>query len=223
METFILEAEPRADLGKGASRRLRHAGKVPAIIYGAEKDPEALTLGQNDLLHHVENEAFFSHILTVKVGKDEQQAIVKDMQRHPHKLQIMHLDLQRVSANQAIRVSVPLHYLNEENSPGVKEGGLVNHHTTEVEVQCLPKNLPEYIEVDMGDLELDGIVHLTDIKLPSDVELVELTHGQGHDQAIAIIHMPRAVVEEVDEVEGEVEGEADSASEESADDDEEKS
>ena len=206
MESFVLEAEPRNDLGKGASRRLRHAGKVPAIIYGAEKDPEAISLGHDDLLHHAENEAFFSHILTVKVGSDEQQAIVKDMQRHPHKLQIMHIDLQRVSANQQIRVHVPIHYTNEDAAPGVKEGGLISHNMTEVEVACLPKDLPEFIEVDLGGLELDGNMHLSDISLADGVELVELAHG--NDQTIATIHLPRAAkAEDADEGEA-AEGEA---------------
>ncbi len=200
MDNFILEAEVRTDLGKGASRRLRHTGKVPAILYGSEKEPMALTLGHSDLLHHTQNEAFFSHILTVKVGAEEQQAIVKDMQRHPHKLQIMHIDLQRVSATHKIRMQVPLHYLNEDVSPGVKAGGLVSHHSNEVEVQCLPKDLPEFIEVDLSNLELDGIVHLSDIKLPAGVELIELTHGDDHDQPIATVHMPRAVKAD-DEVE----------------------
>jgi len=197
MESFTLDAELRTDLGKGASRRLRHADKVPAIIYGAGKDPQALTLGQNDLLLHVANEAFFSHILTVKIDGSEEQAIVKDMQRHPHKLQIMHIDLLRVSATQKIRVSIPLHFLNADVSPGVKEGGLVSHSMTEVEISCLPGDLPEFIEVDLADLELDANLHLSDIKLVGEVEIVELAHG--NDLTIAAIHMPRAVKEEDEE------------------------
>ncbi len=194
-ESFILEAEVRHDLGKGASRRLRHTGKIPAVIYGGNKEPVSLTLDHISLIHKLENEAFFSHILTVKVGGVEESAIVKDLQRHPSKPTVMHMDLLRVSATEIFRVHMPLHFTNEEQSPGVREGGLVTHNITEVEIACLPKDLPEYLEVDLSGLVLDGIVHLTDIKLPAGVAIVELTHGEGHDQPIASIHMPRAAKE----------------------------
>jgi len=207
MSDFVLQAEARSEQGKGASRRLRRTGKVPAVMYGAGKDPVMLSLDHNILVHQLENEAFFSSILTVKYGKDEDQAILKDLQRHPSKPYILHMDLQRVSATEAIRVHVPLHFVNEEKSPGVKAGGVITHNLTEVEVSCLPKNLPEYIELDLGNLELDTTVHLTDIKLPEGVELVELMHGESHDQAVVGIHMPRAAKEEVEEEEG-VEAEA---------------
>jgi large subunit ribosomal protein L25 len=161
------------------------------------------------LLHQLENEAFLSHILTVKVGGSEEQAIVKDLQRHPSKPRVLHMDLLRVSAKEKIRVTVPLHFLNEDIAPGVKAGGLVAHSLTEVEVSCLPKDLPEFLEVDLADVDLDGILHLTDIKLPSGVELVELTHGEGHDLPVISIHMPRAGKEIEEEEAGEVaEGEA---------------
>jgi len=195
-ESFVVEAEPRTDLGKGASRRLRREGKVPGVIYGTGKEPVSISLEQNALLHQLENEAFFSHILTVKVGKDEEQAILKDLQRHPSKPFIMHVDLQRVSAKEKIRVHVPLHFLNEETAPGVKAGGLVSHNITEVEVSCLPKDLPEYLEVDLGSLDLEDVVHLSEIPLPKGVELVELLHGEGHDQSVITIHMPRGAKEE---------------------------
>jgi large subunit ribosomal protein L25 len=201
-EDFVLNAELRADTGKGASRRLRHAGKVPAILYGAGKEPTALTLIHNELAHQVENEAFFSHILKVNVDGKAEQAIVKDLQRHPSRPIIMHIDLQRVSATEKIRVQVPIHFINEENAPGVKEGGLITHSVTEVEIACLPGNLPEYIEVDLSGLELNEIFHLTDIKLPEGTELVELTHGEGHDQPVASVHMPRAAKETSEEEEG---------------------
>ena len=198
---FILNAEARDDMGKGASRRLRRAGKVPAIMYGAGKEPTSISLSHIELAHQLENEAFFSHILTVKLGGKDESAIVKDLQRHPGKPIIMHVDLQRVSAKEKIRVNVPLHFINEEESPGVKEGGLITHSVTEVEVACLPGDLPEYIEVDLGNLEMNGICHLSEIKLPSGVELVELSHGEGHDQPIASVHMPRAAKEETEEAE----------------------
>jgi len=205
-ESFVLEAEVRNDLGKGASRRLRRTNKVPAVIYGAGKEPTSLTLDHLDLLHKLENEAFFSHILTVKVGGTEENAIIKDLQRHPSKPRLLHVDFQRVNMSEKIRVNIPLHFINEELSPGVKEGGLVTHTATETEVSCLPSDLPEFLEVDLSNLDLDGIIHLTDIKLPSGVEIVELTHGEGHDQPIASIHMPRAAKESSEE--GEEGGEA---------------
>jgi large subunit ribosomal protein L25 len=203
-ESFVVEAEPRTDLGKGASRRLRREGKVPGVIYGAGKEPTSISLEQHVLQHQLENEAFFSHILTVKVGKNEDQAILKDLQRHPSKPIILHVDLQRVSAKEKIRVHVPLHFLNEDTAPGVKAGGLVSHHITEVEVSCLPKDLPEYLEIDLGGLDLEGNVHMSEIALPKGVELVELLHGEGHDQSVVTIHLPRGAKEEEAE-EGEAE------------------
>lgn len=194
-ENFVLEAEVRNDLGKSASRRLRRTDKVPAILYGAGKEPTSLSVDHKSLLHKLENEAFFSHILTVKVGGTEENAIIKDLQRHPSKPVVMHMDLLRISMSEKIRVHIPLHFINEEQSPGVKEGGLVTHSMTETEITCMPKELPEFLEVDLSSLGLDGIIHLTDIKLPAGVEIVELTHGEGHDQPVASIHMPRAVKE----------------------------
>jgi len=204
---FVLNAELRTDLGKGASRRLRHTGKVPAVMYGAGEDPVSLTLQHNELAHQIENEAFFSHILKVKVDGKDQQAIVKDLQRHPSRPIIMHMDLQRVSAKEKIRVQVPIHFINEEQSPGVREGGLINHMMTEVEVACLPADLPEYIEADLGELELNAIFHMSDLKLAKGIELVELSHGESHDQAVASVHVPRAAKEE-EETTAEEAGEA---------------
>jgi large subunit ribosomal protein L25 len=195
-DDFVLNAELRTDTGKGASRRLRHAGKVPAILYGAGKEPTALTFEHNELAHQIENEAFFSHILKVNVEGKEDQAIVKDLQRHPSRPIVMHIDLQRVSATEKIRVQVPIHFVNEDQSPGVREGGLVTHSLTEVEVACLPADLPEFIEADLSELELNAIYHLSDLKPPKGVELVELSHGEEHDQAVASVHLPRAAKEE---------------------------
>ncbi len=196
---FILNAESRSDMGKGASRRLRHAGKVPAILYGAGKEPTPITLTHNEVFHQIENEAFFSHILTIKLDGKDESAIIKDLQRHPSRPVVLHMDLQRVSATEKIRVHVPLHFINEDQSPGVREGGLVTHSLTEVEVACLPKDLPEYIEVDLGELDLNAIYHLSDIAMPTGTELVELAHGEGHDQAVASVHLPRAAKETSDD------------------------
>ncbi len=210
---FVLETEPRTDLGKGASRRLRRTGMVPAVIYGAGKDPVSVSVKHNTLMHSLENEAFYSHILTIKQGKNEEQAILKDLQRHPSKPVIMHMDLLRVSANEKLRIHAPLHFLNEEDAPGVKEGGLVSHSQTEIEISCLPKDLPEFIDVDISALELDASIHLSEISLPAGVEAVELTHGEGHDSVIVSIHMARGAQETDDVEEGEAAAEGEAATE----------
>ncbi len=171
---FILEAEGRSDVGKGASRRLRRAGRVPAILYGAGKDPASLSLEHRQIAYHLENEAFYSHILTVRVDGKDEQAVLKDLQRHPFKPKVLHVDLQRVSAGEKIRVHVPLHFLHEDTCKGVKAGGILSHNLTQVEVSCLPKNLPEFIEVDVAELDLDGVLHLSELKMPAGVELIEL-------------------------------------------------
>ncbi len=189
---FVLTAELRTEQGKGASRRLRRTGRVPAILYGAGKEPVPLSVNHNELLRHLENEAFYSHILTIDVGGKKEQAVLKDLQRHPAKPFILHLDLMRVSAGEKIRVNVPLHFVGEDVAPGVKiGGGIVNHAITEVEISCLPKDLPEYIEVDLSRLELGESLHLSDLQLPPGVELVQLLQGEEHDVAVATIQATR--------------------------------
>jgi large subunit ribosomal protein L25 len=205
METFELNADIRSDLGKGASRRLRHAKKVPAIMYGAGKDPQPLSLDHDELVHHAEHEAFYSHVLTLHVaGQGDESVVVKDMQRHPFKPSITHVDFLRVSASDKIRMQVPLHFLNEATCPGVKtQGGQVMHLSTEVEVSCLPKDLPEFIEVDMGAMSVGDSIHLSQLKLPAGVEIVELSHGEEHDLAVVSIHKARGASGEEAEEEGE--------------------
>jgi large subunit ribosomal protein L25 len=204
-DQFDLVAEIREDSqqGKGASRRLRREGRVPAIIYGAGRPPRALTLDHNKVLHQLANESFYSSVLTVKVGEKTQAAILKDLQRHPSKPIIMHLDLQRIVEDEVIRMNVPLHFKGEDVAPGVKlGGGNVSHLRTDVEVVCLPKNLPEYLEVDVSELELDQMLHLSDIKLPDGVEIPELAQGPEHDHAVVSIHVIKAApVEDVAEEE----------------------
>ncbi|GAB3310993.1 50S ribosomal protein L25/general stress protein Ctc [Haliea atlantica] len=192
-DQFELYAEVRDDMGKGASRRLRrHAEKVPAIVYGGEKAPKAVSLIRKDLEKALENEAFFSHVLTLKVGNDVEKAILKDLQRHPAKGFLMHADFQRVNENVAIKVHVPIHFLNEESCHGVKmQGGMIQHQETDIEVSCLPKDIPEYIEVDMAAVKSGEIVHLTDVKLPAGVTAVALTLGEDHDLAIASVVPPK--------------------------------
>ncbi len=196
---FVLNAEPRSDKGKGASRRLRRANKVPAILYGGDTEPEALALDHNEILQRLRHEAFYSHILTVAVGGRREKAILRDLQRHPSKPQILHMDLQRVSETEAIRVHVPLHFVGGDIAPGVKQsGGVVSHQMVEVEVECLPADLPEFIEVDLSGLQLGEAVHLSELKPPKGVAIVELMHGAEHDQPVASIHAPRTAAVEAE-------------------------
>jgi large subunit ribosomal protein L25 len=188
--SFELVAEFRETQGKGASRRLRHQGKVPAILYGGHADARALTLNHQKLLIMLDNERFYSTILNLKVGDQTQAAILKDVQRHPFKNAIVHIDFQRVEENEKIRISIPLHFTGAAVSPGVKsQGGLVSHMRTEAEVTCLPKDLPEYIEVDISGLSLNESIHLSQLKIPDGVTLVELAKD---DAAVVAIHSPRA-------------------------------
>lgn len=192
---FELAGEPRANVGRTDARRLRRAGKVPAILYGGGEAPESVILDHNSLSHQMQREAFYTSILTLKYGSKTQQVVVKDVQRHPARPIIMHLDFQRIREDQEITLYVPIHFLNEATAKGVKEqGGVVEHLMSEVEVRCLPRYLPEYLELDVGALELNQIYHLSDIKLPEGVTLVALAHG--HDEPVVAVNPPRQ--EEVD-------------------------
>ncbi|MEM9601967.1 MAG: 50S ribosomal protein L25/general stress protein Ctc [Pseudomonadota bacterium] len=186
---FTLSAEVRSDTGKGASRRLRRDNKVPAILYGGAGEPVMLSLKANEVTRNLQEEAFYSHVLTLDVGGKSEQAILRDIQRHPSKSLILHMDFLRVVADQAITVQVPLHFINEETCVGVKMGGgLISHTLTELEVTCLPKDLPEYIEVDLADVDVGQSVHISDIALPSGVTSVALAHGEEHDLAVAAVN-----------------------------------
>jgi large subunit ribosomal protein L25 len=188
--SFELVAEFRETQGKGASRRLRHDGKVPAILYGGHAAARTLTLSHQKLLIMLDNERFYSTILNLKVGDQSQAAILKDVQRHPFKNAIVHVDFQRVEENEKIRISIPLHFSGAAVSPGVKsQGGIVSHMRTEAEVSCLPKDLPEFIEVDISGLSLNESIHLSQLKVPPGVVLVELAK---EDAAVVAIHSPRA-------------------------------
>jgi large subunit ribosomal protein L25 len=192
---FELAGESRAQLGRTDSRRTRRAGRVPAVMYGGGEAPESLTLDHNALKNQMNREAFYTSILTLKIGAKSQQVIIKAVERHPAKPQIMHLDFLRVRDDVEITLNVPLHFLNEASAKGVKEqGGVVEHILTDVEIRCLPRYLPEYLELDVTPLELNQIFHLSDIKLPEGVSLVALTHGD--DRPVVAVNPPRA--EEVD-------------------------
>jgi large subunit ribosomal protein L25 len=197
---FELLAEDRTDMGKGASRRLRRDNKVPAVLYGGHREPRALTLDHELLTHHLENEAFYSSILTVTVGDKSQPCVVKDIQRHPARPRVMHMDLQRVLEDEEIKVRVPVHFLGEDRTIGVKDqGGAISHLMTEIEVSCLPRYLPEYIEVDVATLELDQSITLSEIPLPEGVSIPQLAQGEEFDQPVVAVQRIKAVVIEPEE------------------------
>ncbi len=188
---FEIGAEARNDQGKGASRRLRHAGKVPAIVYGGKGQAENIMLDQRKLLTMIDDERFYASIVSLKVGANSQQVIVKDVQMHPAKPTVVHVDLQRVLADQPIRLHLPIHFLNSATCPGVKvQGGIVSHLKSDVEISCLPKDLPEALEVDMGKMALNDTLFLKDIPLPAGVTVPELT--QGRNPPVVSVHAPRA-------------------------------
>lgn len=191
-----IAVEFRTDEGKGASRRLRAAGKVPAILYGLDIAPRALQLEQLKVMHWLDKEWFYTSILELTVGGEKQKALLRDVQRHPYKPICMHLDFQRISETETLRLRVPLHFLNQEKSPAGKTGGaLVLHEMNDVEIQCLPKDLPEYLEIDLVELKVGDTLHLSDIKLPEGVEIPELKLGKEHDVAIVVARMAQEEAE----------------------------
>ncbi|MGY6214795.1 50S ribosomal protein L25/general stress protein Ctc [Methylolobus aquaticus] len=196
---FEFEAELRAPCGKGAARRLRRTSRVPGVIYGAGADPVSVSLDHNDVLKKLENEAVYSHVLTIRVGGREEKAVLKALQRHPSRPIVMHMDFQRVSATEKLRVHVPLHFINEGTCPGVKKGGMVSRNLIDVEVACLPADLPEFLEVDLALLDLGQTFHLSDLKLPANVELPALAQGPEHDLPVVAIQHSRTGTETTDE------------------------
>ena len=193
-DAYVLEATSRADAGKGASRRLRRLeNKVPGIVYGGKSDPVSISMDHDPLFHQLENEAFFSSIIQLKIDGKGEDVLLKDLQRHPAKNIIMHADFLRVDKNQTIVVQVPLHFVNEDTAIGVKmQGGRIAHQANEIEIRCLPGDLPEYIEVDMAQVEVGQVIHLSDVTLPEGVVSVALGLGEEHDLAIANISAPKA-------------------------------
>ena len=208
-ENFEIAAVSRDAKGKGASRRLRREGLVPGIIYGGGKDPEMFATQHNELIQHLDNEAFYSHILKVKIGKKTEQVVLKDLQRHPSKPFVTHLDLQRVVMDEEIRMTVPLHFEGEEGCPGVKLGGTALHAMSDLEIECLPSDLPEYIAVDVSTMEIDDVIHLSEVKLPKGVTLVGADQiDEENDPIVVSVEIVRAA-EEIEEVSEE--GEEDAA------------
>ena len=199
MSTISLDAQSRSDKGKGASRRLRRLeAKVPAILYGGEKEPSPIHLQHKEVMKALEAESFYSSVFDLRVDGKVERVILKDIQRHPYKPLILHMDLQRVSPKYVLTKMVPLHFLNEEKAPGVEAGGMVSHNMTQVEVRCQARNLPEYIEVDIKDMQLNDVLHLSGLKLPKDVELAtDPREGEGeHDHSVVTIHIHHETVEE---------------------------
>ena len=203
-EAIELNAQIRTPGGKSGSRRLRREDdQIPAIIYGGADQPVALAFQHNKVIKALENEAFYSSILTINVEGKQEQAVLKNIQRHSSQARILHLDLQRVTGKEAITMRVPLHFIGEDSAPGVKEGGIVTHDMTDVEIKCLPQDLPEHIKVDLSKLELDQALHLSDITPPTGVTLTVDISSSDHDLPIASIHTPRVVEEEPVAEEGE--------------------
>jgi large subunit ribosomal protein L25 len=198
--SLSLNATLREDMGKGASRRLRHAKKLPAIVYGTGKDPVSITLEQKDVQHKLPNEEFYSQVLSLVVDGKAEDVLLRDIQHHPYKQEVMHMDFIRIDQKQVVHVFSQLHFVGEELSPGVKtEDGVISHVMTEVELECLPKNIPQHIEVDVSEMHVGDIIHLSDLKLPEGVEVLELKHGEDHDSAVVTMHVRKVVEEEVEE------------------------
>ena len=195
---FEIKVQQRDCSNSSANRRMRRVGQVPAVVYGGNRLPVLLSLNHNELIRHLENESFYSHILTLKSEGEDEKVILRDIQRHPSKAQVLHIDFFRISEDQQIKVHVPLHFINEDTCAGVKQqGGIISHMQTDVEVSCLPKDLPEYLEVDVAELGLGHSLHLSDLKLPQGISLVALLQGEANDYALVSVVMPR-----VSEVEG---------------------
>jgi len=194
-EVYELHAQVRENLGTGHSRRMRRLeNKTPAVIYGGGEEPESIAIDHNKVLKAIKNEGFYSSILTLDVNGKKQKAVLKDIQRHPFKPKVVHMDFQRISAKEKLTMHVPIHFLGEDSAPGVKQGGIITHLENGADISCLPADLPEFLELDLSTLELDASLHLSDIKLPKGIELVDLMHE--NDKAVASIHLPRAAVEE---------------------------
>jgi len=196
-ENFEIDAVSRDVQGKGASRRLRREGMVPGIIYGGGKDPEMFATNHNDLIHHLESEAFYSHILKLNIDGTSQQVVLKDLQRHPSKPFVTHLDLLRVVMDEEIRMTVPLHFEGEDSCPGVKLGGTALHAMSDLEIECLPNDLPEYIAIDMSEMDIDDVIHLSEVVLPKGVTLVGADQiDEENDPIVVSVGVVRAAAEE---------------------------
>ncbi|MCD6056404.1 MAG: rplY [Gammaproteobacteria bacterium] len=189
-----LDVELRHDKGKGASRRLRrHHDKVPGILYGGHKEPTAICVEQRLVRKALEDEGFYSRIITLNVQGQPEKVVLRDLQRHPYKPQILHIDFLRISATEKIHMHVPIHFIGEHDAPGLKDGGVLSKEIIETEVICLPADLPEFLEIDVSQMQMDESKHLADVKVPNGVELAILSKGDGHNPPIASLHRPKIV------------------------------
>lgn len=214
MKSFELNAETRTAHGRAQNRRLRREGRVPTILYGGAGEPVMLSVDRDDLNHHLDNEAFYSHIIKVNI-KDggTEEVVLRDLQRHPARPFVQHMDLLRVVAGEALRMHIPLRFEGQEKAPGVvDEGGVFQHNMNDVEIECLPRDLPEYLEVDCSQMALHDAIHLTELKVPEGVQIVELMHEEDFDRAVVSVQLPRAAIE----LEAEEEAEAEAALESEA-------
>jgi len=202
MATIEFTAFPRATEGRGASRRMRRSGKAPGIVYGGTTPPQPIELDHNALIHALRNEVFHASILTMKVDGASTQVLLRDVQMHPFRNEVLHVDFQRIDPSRKIHMKVPLHFVNEAQSPAVKsEGAIISHVMTEIDIACLPKDLPEFIEVDLSDLDTAHSLHVSGVKLPAGVSIVSRRTG---DPVVATAVVPKAVAEtEETAVEGE--------------------
>jgi len=194
---FEFVANNREEAGKSVARSFRRNGLVPAVIYGGEGLPQLLSLNHNEVIKHLNNEAVYSHVLSISIDGNVESAILKDVQREPAGVKILHLDFLRVNASQQVKVHVPLHFINEEKSVGVKKGGVATHSLVDVEVSSLPANLPDYIEVDLAGLDVGQSLHLTDLVLPEGVYVVALSQGADHNLPVVSILASRASKEDL--------------------------
>jgi large subunit ribosomal protein L25 len=197
--SIVINATPRADVGKGASRRLRRNNGVPAVLYGAKKEAQSLLLQHHEIIKALENEQIYTQLFKLNIDGEMHSVRLRDIQRHAYKPKILHMDFQRITGNERLHVKIPLHFINEENSPAVKDGAIVAHQIKEVEIICPALHIPAFLEVDLSNLAVDQILHLSDLTLPADAVIVALTHGESHNLPVAAAHMPRAVIEEVEE------------------------
>ena len=200
MSDFTLKAESRSDIGKGASRRLRRlADKIPAIVYGGKEDAKSITLEHDEINNMLDDEAAYSSIINLVIDGETEEVLIKDLQRHPYKLKLLHVDFKRIVRGENMEANVPLHFINEDAAPGKKDGGVMSHQLTTVEISCRPRNLPEYIEVDLGEMNIGDSIHLSEITLPEGVELVAFMHGDVEENDLTVANMVPPAVEEVED------------------------
>jgi large subunit ribosomal protein L25 len=196
MSAFNLAAQIRTDKGKGASRRLRHANMVPAIIYGGEEEPASIAIESRHVNKAQQSEEFYSKLLTLTVDGKDVEVVLKAMQRHPATTAVMHMDFMRVDATHKLHKPVPIHFVNEDKNAAIKAGGIITHLANDIDVSCLPADLPAFIEVDVADLEVGHSLHISDVKLPAGVSSVELAKGDDHDHALCSIQKAKGSASE---------------------------